>query len=86
MKRNQIFFSLCLFNSAVMIAAIMFLPRRTGFGFNYTSEFEGAIKHFFYSVPWIEVLGISVISALITAAIYLFAAGVRGRKPDSLEF
>lgn len=78
MNRKKVIQALCLFNLAVAIAALNFLPRRTGYGFSWTSEFERQIKHLLYSTPWIQVFWTLCVSVLISFAIYRLLDGVRG--------
>jgi hypothetical protein len=78
MNRKKVIQALLLLNVAVVIAALIFLPRQTGYMFFSTSEFERQIKHIWYSTPWVQVFWTLCVSALVSVAIYKLLDGIRG--------
>ena len=78
MNRRKVIQALVLLNVAVVIAAANFLPRRIGYTFFSTSEFERQIKYLWYSTPWIQIFWTICVSVLVSVAIYRLLDGVRG--------
>ena len=82
LKRVKLKKSLALINVAVFVAAVGFLPRKSGSYF-WTNEFERFIKRYTHNLPYAQILLVCGISLLVTSAIYFWIDAFSGEDRES---
>lgn len=70
MNRKKFLLGLGLFNSAVFVAAVAFLPGPRNYSFSFRNPVERVLKKLSITVPWGEVFAVMLVSLLISAAVY----------------
>ena len=85
MKLNRVKLkkSLALINVAVFVAAVGFLPRKTGGSYFWTNEFERFIKRYTHNLPYAQILLVCGIALLVTFAIYFWIDAFCGEDRES---